>query len=301
MLRTRCALAILTVLFMASTAASQQLLQLDSTRRSVDRARIAALVQGGRHAEGEHVVVWFPPAFDRANAERLVRSLDPAIAAMRRLIGMHDWQRDTGQKLNYYLGEGDFIPHYDGLSGLHLAVARIQGGRAPFLHEATHELLTPRGPLFSMEFSSNAAWEESVRGRPSWLEEGFASYLADIVAGQTGFNNYPAFGLPALDRIDADCAARLGSAEGWATLPSLGVSTSPPQLYTAERATFGPVFYSCACSLSKFLVEQVGLARVINLFALIPERKVDGQIEQMTGRSISSFREEWLRAIGANR
>ena len=104
-------------------------------------------------------------------------------AALRRLIGVHDWQRDQAarQKLNYYLGEGDFIAHYDTSGGVHMPLARIERGNAPFLHEATHVLLTLRGAFFALEFPSDAAWLDSVNSRPSWLEEGVATN-SDLVA-----------------------------------------------------------------------------------------------------------------------
>ena len=55
-----------------------------------------------------------------------------------------------------------------------------------------------------------------------------------------------------------------------------GVSIAPSELVSPERGKYAPVFYSCACSFTKYVVERTSLERVVNLFPLIPDRKVDG-------------------------
>ena len=274
--------------------------QPDGSRATVDAERANELFEGGRYVEGEQVVVWFVQEFPRADAETLTRQLDPAILALRRLIGAHEWQRDRGQKLRYYLRADDFIAHFDGRGGLHMAVARIRNGIAPFLHEAAHELLTPRGALWAVEFSSLTSFLDLSSSRPAWLEEGAATYLAQTVAGKTGFKEQdPFFRLPGLDDIDSDCATRVNAAEGRAMVGYMGVSRAPSELVSPERGKYAPVFYSCACSFTKYVVERTSLERVVNLFPLIPDRKVDSELERITGRSTSELRSEWLRSIAA--
>ena len=78
-----------------------------------------------------------------------------------------------------------------------------------------------------------------------------------------------------------------------------GVSRAPSELVSPERGKYAPVFYSCACSFTKYVVERTSLERVVNLFPLIPDRKVDSELERITGRSTSELRSEWLRSIAA--
>ena len=59
-------------------------------------------------------------------------------------------------------------------------------GTAPFLHEASHELLAPLPPYSPDEYPDSAAEQRAASEFPFWLSEGFADYLAQVVAAGAG-------------------------------------------------------------------------------------------------------------------
>ena len=57
-------------------------------------------------------------------------------------------------------------------------------------------------------------------------------------------------------------------------------------------------FYGCAASFTKYLVEQIGLERVIDV---LPEDDPHKKLEQITRVKIGPLRMSWLTKIGAAR
>ena len=59
-----------------------------------------------------------------------------------------------------------------------------------------------------------------------------------------------------------------------------------------------PVFYACALSFSKYLVERAGMPGVVSVFPEIPRRRVPERIAELTGRTLPALRAEWLAKLG---
>jgi hypothetical protein len=231
------------VLVAATTSRAQQPLNWSAE----DGKRIESLEKGGSRIDGAHIILWFPPSLSRADAEALMGRLDSAVEALWRRVGVHDWQQVPKGKINYYLHDDAFVAHASGRSAVFVPMARVKDGRAPFLHEATHELLasTRTAPADGMA---------PVR-RPLWLTEGLADYIARLVADQLGISEQGPFGTPNLSGVDAVCAERARTADGASMLPFIGANAVPEVLFTTERAKFAPTFYSCAFSFTKHLAE----------------------------------------------
>jgi hypothetical protein len=113
---------------------------------------------------------------------------------------------------------------------------------APFLHEATHELLA------STRRTSATAGDATPVRYPLWLTEGLADYVARVVADQFGIIEEGPFGTPTLSGADAVCAELALTPDGAKRLPFVGADAVPDLLFTTDRARFAPTF--CSCSLS---------------------------------------------------
>lgn len=254
-----------------------------------DGARIEVLRRSGDHLDGAHLVLWFPPSLSKPDAEVLMRRLDPAVAALWRRVGTHDWQAVPKDKITYYLSDDAFVAHASGRSAVFVPMARVKDGRAPFLHEATHELLasTRVGP-------PNAAGAPPAR-RPLWLTEGLPDYIVRLVAAEFGITEEGPFATPDLAGVDRVCAARAHTADGAAMLAFVGTPARPDVLFTTDRARFAPTFYACAFSFTKHLASRVGLEALVALFALTPA-EMGQRLDTMAERPLAAIRAEWLTA-----
>ncbi|HWW84360.1 MAG TPA: hypothetical protein VNZ26_12195 [Vicinamibacterales bacterium] len=79
----------------------------------------------------------------------------------------------------------------------------------------------------------------------------------------------------------------------------MGEDAELPALFTTDRQTVAPTFYSCSFSFTKFVVGKIGLAETVALMPLLASGGVPGRIEHLTHTTIPRLREEWLRAIAA--
>jgi hypothetical protein len=258
-----------------------------------DEKRVAELATRGRRLEGAHVIVWMPAAVPEKEHRTLVERLDRGVPALRGLVGRHDWQVVGEQKLTYYVSEDRFISHATGQAAVFIPLARVDDGRAPYLHEAAHELLATA----EAEAAFRANDLKRLQARPLWLSEGLADYLAQSAASKAGTAEGDVFGTGGLEGADRTCADRLRQPAGPTILPFIGANGRPEGLFTTDRQTVAPTFYTCAFSFTKFVVDRTGLASTIALVPLMGSTWQD-TLESSAGKNTGDLRSDWLRAIG---
>ena len=137
-----------------------------------DGSRVATLAKDGARLEGEHVILWFPKSLALADAEALLNRLEPGVAGLWNRVGTHDWQAVKKGKITYYLSDDMFVSHASGRAAVFVPMARVRDGHAPFLHEATHELL------------ASTRTDRTPGTQPLWLIEGLPDYIARLVAAE---------------------------------------------------------------------------------------------------------------------
>lgn len=296
---SRC--AVLGALFLAGTSAAAAAQVADTTFWWADDARRSAYVTShGAERAYPGVVLWALPdslgaSWDDAHGQALAAG----IAALRGLVGSHSWQRNGGRPLVFILSPGRFVSHATGQDTLFIPVARVRQGAAPFLHEAAHELLAPRGPLFPFESPDSAAVEAAADRFPYWLSEGLPDVLAQMAAAASGFPEGDVFEVGGLARVDATCRARLVGHPRRAELSArLGRSGRLAALFTAERMQVAPAYYACSQSLTRRLVERIGLERTVALIPAIPDGSWVPALEAALGMPLDAFRREWLGRQG---
>ncbi len=253
-----------------------------------DASRVATLAKDGSRLEGEHVIVWFPASLARADAEALVKRLDPGVAGLWRRIGTHEWQAVAKGKITYYLSDDTFVSHGSGRAAVFVPMARVRDGRAPFLHEAVHELLesTRTDPP-----SAGPPIE-----RPLWLTEGLPDYIARLVAADVGIVEAGPWDTPTIAGADAICAERARTPDGATMIRFIGSSETPEVLFTTDRRRFAPTFYTCSLSLVNHLSERVGLNHLLELFAFGPAG-MNARLDRLGSKKLSEWRTEWLRLL----
>jgi len=157
-----------------------------------------------------------------------------------------------------------------------LPADRVRRDAAPYLHEATHVLVPMR--------------EDCL-----WISEGFASYVQSHVAEKIGGYDGYVFSWGGNRNIDRLARRTLGTDLGRAALPYVGGKGQPADLFEKRRDVAQPL-YVLAHSLVKFMVENTSLDRVK---ALVQAADISASAEAMTGRTIETWKADWLAMLAA--
>ena len=265
-----------------------------------DSAHVAWLDTHGRRLAGRHVVVVAPP--DQISAEwqaSLLDTLDRGVAEMRRLIGAPPWQRIGTRPVQYYLVPERLISHATGKDVVFISMIRVQNGNAPYLHEAAHELLAPPSPFFYDEYPDTVQAETQFQTQPYWLMEGLPDVLAQSAAATAGTKEGDVFAIGGLEKADSTCAARLAASDYRADLLRvIGANGAIDALFTTDRNKVAPVFYACAQSMSKFLVQEIGMDRSVALFPAMKRGDWVAMLEQAAGMPLAEVRRRWQIRLG---
>jgi len=251
-----------------------------------DGKRVAALEKDGSRLEGENVIVFFPKSLTRPAAEAIVKQLDPGVAGLWRTVGTYDWQAVKKKKITYYLSDDAFVAHASGRAAVFVPMARVQDGRAPYLHEATHELLASN--------RRNGGAEPAAR--PLWLTEGLPEYVARVVAADVGMVERGPWDTPTIAGVDAICTERGHTPDGATMIPFVGSNNRPDVLFTTDRSRFAPTFYTCSFSFVKSLVDHVGMKALVDLFS-VPPAETNARLDRLGGKKLAEWRREWLQSV----
>lgn len=277
-----------------------------------DAKRAANLQEQGVRTDGVNVALWTPAGvLDSPHAAELVARLDQGVKRLRSLIGSHPWQHVKEQRIVYFVVDERFPSHTNGDESVFIPLVRLQDGKAPFLHEAAHALLS-RGPLDTDDESLPP--ELSVRidaTRPQWLIEGIADYFGQAAAKAAGVTEGDVFENGGIDEIDNTCAKSLATPAGEEIAPYIGGLGYFAPLSTTDRMKYAPGFYGCSFSFTKYLAGQIGDAELINLMELQSKAdrstnpirfRPDGvlpRIEKLTGKPAAVVRTDWLKQIAS--
>ncbi len=249
-----------------------------------DAERINRLTTNGVRIEADRITAWFAPdAMPPEEMNVLVVRLANGVQALEAFLHLpRGWQDSRQRRVDYFFDAGPFfIPHATVNRQVLIPVSRLRDGLAPVLHETTHALLTPpqgRRPL-------------------AWLTEGLAAYVAKAVSAASAIPEGDTFELGDVHELDAKCATGLSSAQGAKILPFVGAPGSLPVLYAMEPAfQVRQIFYGCAASFTKYLVDRLGIERVVDL---LPESDPHKKLEQLSGLKMVALRSEWMTKIGA--
>ena len=267
-----------------------------------DSSRITFLQANGRAYQRPHLTLWAPDdSVDVSRLEALLDSLDDNIARLETLIGgPYAWQRIGTRPVEFYLSPGRFVSHASGRGAVFISVSRIRDGTAPFLHEASHELLAPPAPFSPDEYPDSVTSARMFARFPLWLSEGLPDYLAQSVSAATGFHEGDVFEIGGLARVDSVCATRLTRSPRRAEIEArVGAEGAVEALFTTERGEVAPIFYACSQSFTKLVVDRIGVPATVGLFPLIAPGRWRRALEKAAGASLDDLRKTWLESMAA--
>jgi hypothetical protein len=279
-----------------------------------DSARAAWLAEHGRAVRRPHAVLVAPAdSVPEAWQQALADTLDRGVASVRRLIGgPYAWQRIAGRPatpLTFLLSPERFAGHGTGRDTLVFSLPFARAGAAEFLREASHELLVPTcaaarpcypSPWERPDTMSAEAMAAARTRFPNWLFwYGIAGYLAHRAADAEGIREPTRFdgGLAGADSV---CAARAPAhprrAEVLRRVGTPGGSIS--EVRAPDRREIALLWYPCTLSMTKFLVDRVGLRQVVLLFPAVRAGTWEREIERATGEPLPELRRRWLAHLG---
>jgi hypothetical protein len=207
-------------------------------------------------------------------AETFARLADRGVADVLSLVasGLPDWARRRG-RIRFLVSRETQISRTQHRV-VYLPLARVKTRSAPYLHETVHALVPARGDR-------------------TWLGEGLACYLESHVSESLGGYDAHVFTRAGNRGIHAAARRTLALEAGRSVLPWVGGHGDPPGL-EEDRAGVARPFYVLSHSLTKHIVEAVGLEAVV-------EALVSGRGDALVGatrRSGEDWKRDWLAALG---
>lgn len=220
------------------------------------------------------VVEYQPGELSADEAEAFADLADRGVSDVSGLLsaGLPEWARGSSRVRFVVSSRVPISRTRDGV--VYLPLERVRSRTAPYLHETVHALVPARGDR-------------------TWLSEGLACYLESHVSETLGGYDAHVFTRAGNRGIDAAARRTLAAENGRAVLPWVGGRGDPPRL-EEDRAGVARPFYVLSQSLTKHLVESVGLEAVVRI--LVSGR--DDAFQSATRRSDADWRREWLARIG---
>jgi hypothetical protein len=223
------------------------------------------------HVETERLTLSYSPSDLEPNAAAAFLTLaDEGLTHIESALKL----KYTGEKIQFRVSRRVRISNAYG-SRINLPLTRVQQRSAPYLHETTHVLM-----------------QQYSRGYqpPTWLNEGFASYIESYIADEFGGYDAHVFTRDGNRSVHAEAREHLETSYGRQAEPYIIRSGAPPGL-ARDRERVAPPFYVLSQSFVKFLVAAIGLESVKNM------HRGGDHLEKPQRRLIDEWKVEWLRSL----
>lgn len=260
-----------------------------------DSIHIVSLITNGIEIKRNRVVCWFPN--DSLTIERMngiADTINTGIAAVEKLIGSPlAWQAHPhNQPYIFYFRRDSIISHASMAGFVSISFWRIKEGKAPWLHEAVHEILYAKeNKWFSKEISDSFYYKNITQ----WLYEGIADYISQQVSSLNNLPVYDVFSGVINPDSDSLFVENMKTANSQYILSFIGIKGVMPELSSANRRLYAPGFYHGSCSFVKFIADRYGVELLLK--AISTYNKEQETIERTTGLSMKELKKEWLRKL----
>jgi hypothetical protein len=264
-----------------------------------DSVGITHLINNGTKLSKGRVIAWFPK--DSLSAKRMNEILDTlnigVVAAERFIKAPHAWQvHQKEMPYTFYFRSESFISHASGAGFVSIPFWRIKEGKAPWLHEALHEMLNTNAGNWFNESVPEDVW---IKNMPLWLSEGLPDYISMQVSQKLKLRRFDVFANSLLINIDSVCREDLKGSKADSILLFIGKRGALTGLLGKDRRLYAPTFYHCSCSFVKFLAEKAGVDALIASHAAYP-REIE-ELEKRVSPSLDESKKLWLIHLNGSR
>lgn len=261
-----------------------------------DSLNITNLINNGVKITKEKVIAWFPKdsiAFSQMH--EITDMINKGIKATEKFIHAPlPWQlHRPGEPYTFYFRPDRFISHASQAGFVSIPFWRIKDGKAPWLHEAIHEMLDTKTGSW---FSPDVTIQDCDENMPQWLFEGLADHLSLKISLLENFPFWDVFSNSARLNTDSLFVTEIKSEKGAYILSFIGSKGIIPELSSKDRIQYAPAFYHGSSSFVKYLSDNYGIQVLLTSVSLF--RKELETIEKLTGKPLATLKKEWLKKLG---
>jgi hypothetical protein len=264
-----------------------------------DSTNIVYLINNGVRFEKGKVIAWFPK--DSLSKERISGILDTlnfGIDKAEKFIkAPYTWQvQQKSAPYTFYFRFDKIIPHASGGGFVSVYFRQIKSGKAPWLHEAIHEMLnTKAGDWLD---STKVTEEEWATKMPLWLQEGLADYIAIEVSQIYHLNLYDLFTDSKQKNLDTLFKEEMKNDKITELLTHIGGTGTMKELFAEDdksRKHYGGAFYHLSASFVKYLADKYGIKTLVESNAVFKN-----EMAELEKRMNSTLEKEKLLWINRN-
>jgi len=290
-----CFLLICALLFSQQTISQLPDFSKVTNVHSGDSANIDYLIKNGVYQKKGKVIAWFPKdSLSNKRMHEILDTLNIGITAAEKFIKAPlFWQvQQKNDYYTFYFRLDSFISHASFAGFVSIPYWRIKEGKAPWLHEAIHEMLnTKRGNWLNATVSR----KDLSENMPLWLSEGLPEYIATKVSQQHNLPHFDPHSNDYYKNVDSLCNEDLKKEKGEYILSHIGKKGVMLELFGKDRRTFAPAFYHCSCSFVKYLAEQHGIKTLLTGLSAYP--KEHEEIENSIPLSLEKSKALWIQKL----
>jgi len=261
-----------------------------------DSAGITRLINNGEKISSGKAVCWFPKdSLSEEQMTAITAMIDKGISAAEKFINAPlPWQGHAiNEPYTFYFRFDSIISHASAAGFVSISFWRIKSGKAPWLHEALHEMLdTNTGSWFSPSVSEDEANKEM----PLWLFEGLPDYISAKVSQQENLPWFDVFSRSSRTNIDSIFMEDMKSDKASYILSFIGKKGILPELDSKDRILYAPAFYHGSSSFVGYIADKYGIEILLN--AISSFGKEQEKIEEVTGKQIDILKREWIDKMG---
>jgi hypothetical protein len=158
-----------------------------------DSLNITCLINNGIKITKGKAICWFPKdSLSESQMNQIVDTINVGIRAAEKFINApFAWQvHPMSAAYVFYFRVDSFISHASLYGFVSIPFWRIKRGKAPWLHEALHEILYSKNDIW---FSPAMTEKFANENMPLWLHEGLPDYLAMQVSRQNHLTHFDVF------------------------------------------------------------------------------------------------------------
>jgi hypothetical protein len=260
-----------------------------------DSTNIVYLINHGLKSEKGKVIAWFPK--DSLSKERINGILDTlniGIDNAEKYIGApYSWQlQKKGSPYTFYFRFDKIIPHGSGAGFVSISFSRIKSGKAPWLHEAIHEMLNTKSGNW---LSTNVTEEEWSTKMPLWLAEGLAEYIAIEVSEKNHLYIYDLFTNSVQKNLDTLFKEDMKNDKITEILSHIGSAGTINEVFADDdksRKYYAGAFYHLSASFVKYLAEKYGIRTLVESNAAFRNELVE--LEKRMNSTLEKEKSLWI-------
>ena len=261
-----------------------------------DTSNITYLISHGVKVSKGKVIAWFPEdSLSEKRMNEIIDTLNAGIGAAEEFIGAPlPWQvHQPGEPYTFYFRYDRFISHASGAGFVSIPFWRIKSSKAPWLHEAVHEMLNTNTGSWQSPLITDEEWQKNM---PLWLYEGLADCISLSVCRSKKLVWFDVFSGKPQTNEDSLFIEELKSDKASYILSFIGANGVMPELFSDDRKLYAPAFYHGSASFVSYIANSYN--KEVLLTAISSFGNEQQTIEKLTARSTGSLKNEWLEKLG---